>query len=271
MVAATFLLALMDATGKYLSASYPVTEILTARYGIFLLLAILQAWPGGIRKSFSSPATGLQIIRSLVLVAEVTVFLFAFKSLPLATVHSVAAATPLIATALAVPLLGEKVGRHRWLAVMIGFGGVLLIIRPGANIFGAAIYLPLLGTILWALYQILVRRATADGPETTALYTAAVGLAAFTLTLPFAWKTPSLHDGFLFLAVGLFGGGAHILLIKSLQLAPASLLQPLNYLLVLWGVLLGYVVFANLPDVFTVLGVIIVTACGLYTLRRRGD
>jgi drug/metabolite transporter (DMT)-like permease len=268
MILATILLALMDATGKFLATHYPVTQILAARFALFLMLALIQARRKGIRRSLASNAVGLQIGRSLILVAEVTIFLIAFKSLPLATVHSIAAATPLIATALAVPLLGEKVGLQRWVAVIIGCLGVLIIIQPGSNIFGGAAYLAVFGTCLWSLYQILIRKVSADGPETTALYTAGVGFLAFAVTLPFAWKTPDLHDGFLFLGVSLFGGAAHILLIKALQLAPSSLLQPLNYLLVLWGAILGFLIFGNLPDRMTITGAAIVIASGLYTIQR---
>lgn len=269
MMIAVALLALMDTTGKYITADFPVSQILWVRYGVFLILACLLARPRGIIKSLSSRQPGLQIGRSLLLVVEVAVFLFSFKNLPLVTVHSVGASSPLIATALAIPLLGEKVGIRRWLAVIIGFAGVLLIIRPGHNEFGGAVYLPLLGALLWALYQILVRRVVRDGPETTSLYTALVGFAAFGMIAPFEWQAPDLKGGILLLAVGVFGGSGHILLIKSLQLAPASVLQPLNYMILVWAAILGFVVFGYIPDVWTIAGALIVVASGLYAISRQ--
>ncbi len=269
LVVAMAFLALMDATGKYLTGTYPVTQILWARYAVFLLLAVASAGKKGIGNAFKSRQKRLQTGRSLVLVCEVLVFLVSFKYLDLVTVHAIAAATPLIATALAIPLLREKVGFQRWTAVLIGCAGVMIIIRPGTGIFGPMIYLPLLGATLWALYQILVRRLTTDGAATTSLYTATTGFLVFSLTLPFEWQSPDLQGWLLLALTGIFGGFGHMLLIRSLQLAPSSVLQPFNYSLMVWGAILGFIIFHNVPDRWTIVGAFIIIASGLFALYRQ--
>jgi drug/metabolite transporter (DMT)-like permease len=269
MVLAMMLLASMDATAKYLVRDYSIVQILWVRFVIFLAVAAALARRRGIRRSFASKHWKLQIVRSLVLLAEAAAFILSFSLLPLADVHAVAAAAPLIATALAVPLLREKVGPHRWTAVAIGLVGVLIIVRPGMGVMDWAAAAPLAAGFLWALYQVLVRKVgLTDSVTTTALYTAAVGLLVLSLLVPFAWQAPDLDGWLLMLLVGILGSAAHIILFKALELAPASALQPFGYMLMVWAAVMGFLVFGHIPDLWTITGAIVVVAGGLYALHR---
>jgi drug/metabolite transporter (DMT)-like permease len=259
----------MDATAKYLVRDYTIVQILWVRFVIFLAVALALARRRGIARTFVSRQWRLQIVRSLVLLAEAGAFILSFSLLPLADVHAVAAAAPLLATALAVPMLGERVGRHRWAAVAVGLLGVLVIVRPGMGTMQWAAAAPLAAAFLWALYQVLVRKVgLTDSVATTTLYTAAVGLAVLTLLVPFVWRAPDLEAWLLMLLVGVLGSAGHIVLFKALELAPASALQPFGYMLMVWAAVMGYLVFDHIPDVPTIGGAVIVVLGGLYALHR---
>jgi len=269
MVLAMMLLASMDATAKYLVRDYAIVQILWVRFAIFLVVALALARRRGIATTFVSRQWRLQVARSLVLLAEAAAFILSFSLLPLANVHAIAAMAPLLATALAVPMLGERVGRHRWAAVGVGLIGVLVIIRPGMGTMDWSAAAPLTAAFLWALYQILVRKVgLTDSVTTTTLYTAAVGLAVLTLIAPFVWRAPDTEGWLLMLLVGVLGSAGHIVLFKALELAPASSLQPFAYMLTVWAAVMGYLVFDHIPDAMTIAGAVIVVLGGLYALHR---
>jgi drug/metabolite transporter (DMT)-like permease len=269
MVLAMMLLASMDATAKYLVRDYTIVQILWVRFVIFLAVALALARRRGIRRTFASRRWKLQVVRSLVLLAEAAAFILSFSLLPLADVHAVAAAAPLIATALAVPVLGERVGRHRWAAVAIGLIGVLMIVRPGTGAMDWAAAAPLAAAFLWALYQILVRKVgLTDSVTTTTLYTALVGLVALSLAVPFVWRAPDTDAWLLLGLVGVLGSAGHVVLFKALELAPASALQPFAYMLMVWAAVMGFLVFGYVPDLMTIAGAAVVVAGGLYALHR---
>ena len=203
------------------------------------------------------------------MLAEIYVFVWAFSLLPLADVHAIAAVSPLIAVALAAVLLGERVGRHRWLAVAAGFAGVLLIMRPGSGVMGPPALIALLAAFLWALLQVLIRRVgLEDSVETTALWSAAVAVIVLAFTAPFLWQTVADDDWPLLVTVGLLGSAGHLVLFRALQIAPASMLQPFGYTLVVWATVMGYLLFGDFPDAWTICGIVIVMACGLHAFSR---
>ena len=206
--------------------------------------------------------------------AENAVFVLAFWYLPLMETHAVAATSPLLVVALAVPMLGERVGLRRWLAVGAGFAGVLLIIRPGFHALDWPLLLPLLGALLWALYQILTRKcAQHDRPATTLLWTAAVGFAVLCLVGPWQWRSPDTSGWLLLLGVALTGSLSHYALIRALDFAPAGAMQPYSYSLLVWAALLGWLIFGDMPDAITLVGAGLVVASGLYSWaldRRKG-
>ena len=203
------------------------------------------------------------------LMVEIGLFIWTITVLPLADAHAILAISPLIVTALSVPLLGEKVGIRRWSAIGVASIGMLVILRPGFGAMHPMALVALLCACMWSLYQVLTRIVSrTDPPLTTLFYTALIGAVALTVIGPFYWRTPDAQGWALFALVAALGAGGHYLLIKALQLAPASLLQPFAYTVLVWATLVGFTVFGNLPDLPTVLGALIIVASGLYTFAR---
>ncbi|MFM9940184.1 MAG: DMT family transporter [Hyphomicrobiaceae bacterium] len=266
---AMFGFAAMDGISKVLAGAHAIPQILWVRYILFTLLAVVVLRDKGLAAVWQSGQPWLQFARALLIVVENGIFVLAFTYLPLADVHAIAAASPLIVIALSVPLLGEKVGPRRWLAVIVGFLGVMLIVRPGLQDIGVGILIALAGAVLWGLYQIMVRMCSqTDSSETTWLWSAVVGLAATSLIGPFMWTNPSANGWALLVLLAALGSMAHLALIKALSLAEASVLQPFGYTLFLWAIVIGYLAFGDLPDMWTLAGGAIILASGLYAWHR---
>ncbi|MDP7548285.1 MAG: DMT family transporter [Alphaproteobacteria bacterium] len=268
MNAAMFLLAGMDGISKTLAQDYAVPQIRAVRVLIFCLFALASARPKSLKAAFRSHHPYLQIARSLIITIEVGVFIVAFRYLPLADAHAIAGIAPLLVTALAVPFLGEKVGLRRWSAIGLGFIGLLVIVRPGIGVFNPAALIPLGGACLWAVYQILVRKVAEDSAATSLLYMAVIGAVVMTALAPFFWRPPDAQGWLLLLALGVIGSLGHYVLIKAFQEAPASTLQPFHYVVLLWATAVGYVIFGDLPDTWTITGAAIIAASGLYAFYR---
>ncbi len=263
-VLAMLLIAAMDATGKLLTQSYPISQVLAVRFVIFSIFALFLALKGGSLEHFRTRQLGVQLLRSSVLIVEVSVFIWAFSLMPLADAHAIAAVAPLIATVLAGIFLAEKIGLRRWLCVAAGFVGALVIIRPGLGIMTWTAVLPLAGAFLWAGYQVLSRKVTlGDSAETTVLFTAGLGAVVFCLAAAFQWQTPTWEGWLLLALTGVLGSLGHYILIKALEMAPASTLQPYNYTLFLWAIGIGLIVFDALPDALTLLGAAIIVVAGI--------
>ncbi len=274
-VFAMLLFVLMDSMTKLLVRTYPVTETIWIRYVVLAAFALLMsgAGSGGIVKLAASAKPWLQTVRSLVALAEGAVFVVAFRFLPLADTHAVASASPLMVVALSAPLLGERVGLHRWLSVLAAFAGVMLIIRPGFAQVSWPLMLPLFGAFLWAAYVIMVRfLARDDRPETTLLWTAFVGLAVVSLVAPWEFQFPDATGWALLVAVGVLNSLAQYAMIRALDHAQASAIQPFGYTALVWASLMGWLVFGDLPELPTLLGACIVVLSGLYawSLERKG-
>jgi drug/metabolite transporter (DMT)-like permease len=189
--------------------------------------------------------------------------------MPLADAHALFAATPLLVAALSVPVLGERVGPRRWAAIAVGFGGVLVILRPGLAVLQPGAVPALLAVGLYALYQVMTRIVgRVDRAETTFLLQIVLGAAILLPLAPWVWQTPPVAHWPLFLALAALGAGGHLLLIRALQATPAVLLQPFTYSLLIWAVLLGWLFFGDLPDRWTVLGALLVVAAGTYAALR---
>jgi drug/metabolite transporter (DMT)-like permease len=170
---------------------------------------------------------------------------------------------------LAAPILGEIVGRHRWAAVFLGFVGVMVVIRPGLTIINWVSILPLTTALLYAGVQISTRiLGRTDGALTTLLYSSGGGVIVSTIGVMFFWVTPSLQQWLVLGWMGFLGALSHYLMIKAYAIAPASLLAPFDYTTLIWATILGFVVFGDLPDTWTVVGAIIIMSSGLYLIRR---
>ena len=259
----------MDAVSKHLTSSLPVIEILWVRYLFFALFGFLLAVHYSGLRGLRTSIPFLQIARGLALVFEIVLFTYAFRYLPLADAHVMAASVPLIVLALAVPILKERVGHRRWFAVVLGFLGVLIILRPGFGNWQPILFLPLLGAFGFAVYLVLTRMAAKfDTIGTSAFYTGVVGLSVLTIFLPLEWKTPTIEEWGWLLLASVLGLCGHISVIKALSIAEASVLQPFFYVVLVWATFLGFIIFDDIPDSITIIGACIIVGSGLYAWYR---
>jgi drug/metabolite transporter (DMT)-like permease len=198
------------------------------------------------------------------------VFVIAIARVPLATASAIGFTSPLIVTALSVPLLRESVGIRRWSAVIVGFAGALLVIRPGSGLHDPAVLLLLLSSAAYALYQIATRWVSFyDDAATGIVFTALVGSLAASLMLPFVFVLPhGPLDLALFCSLGVLGGGGHYLVIRAFQSGQAAVIAPLGYVELIGTTILGYVIFGNFPDLLTWIGAAVIIASGIYIAFR---
>jgi drug/metabolite transporter (DMT)-like permease len=258
--------AAMDAISKFLVADYAVGQMMWIRYILIFFFAWFIVRRQGLRRALRTRRPGLQVVRSLIAVVEGGMFVLAFRYLPLADTHAIAATSPLIVIALGVVCLGERAGPSRWLAVLAGFIGVMMIIRPGFRSLDWPVLLPLVGAILWAGYQVLTRLAArVDSPDTSLIWSILVALVATTFVGPIDWQWPTAGVWTLMVIIAALGAVSHYALIKALDYAEAGAVQPYSYTLLVWAAVLGVAVFGDVPDGWTIAGATIVVASGLYT------
>ena len=270
MCAGVSLFPLMNAMMKLLTARYPVLEIVWARFTGHLIVMLVVFLPQYGRQLIATRRPVVQIGRSALMLVSNSVFVLAIGKVPLATASAIGFTSPLIVTALSVPLLREQVGWRRWSAVCAGFLGALLIIRPGSGFANPAVLLLLASALAYALYQIATRWVMAyDGAPTGIIFAALLGSLATTTVLPFIFVMPrSLTDLAMLVSLGCLGGLGHFLVIKAFQAAPASVIAPLGYVELIGTATLGYLIFANFPDALTWVGAVIIIASGLYIATR---
>jgi drug/metabolite transporter (DMT)-like permease len=269
MLTAMFAFAAMDGFSKELARHLSIPQILWVRYIFYTAFVVIMLRRPGLKVTMRTRQPWLQLGRALLIIIENGVFVLAFTMMPLADMHAITAASPLIVVALSVPMLGETVGVRRWLAVLVGFVGVLVIVRPSFETLDWHLAVALTGTVLWALYQILVRMcARTDSSDTTWAWTAVVGLIATTTIGPFVWVWPDLRGWGLLLAIAALGTLSHLALIKALAYAEAGALQPYSYTLLVWAAIVGFLMFGDVPDAWTIAGAAIVISSGLYAWHR---
>ncbi|MEO0672178.1 MAG: DMT family transporter [Pseudomonadota bacterium] len=274
LLLATLLAPLLDSSVKYLTATLPVLMIATGRY---LFQAILL-WPIVAVRHPSAlwrmPDAKLQLLRSLVIVISAIFFFSALRTTPLADVVAIFFINPFVVTALAPWVLGERVGIWRWGAVVAGFVGVLVIIQPGFEGFGWGTGFALIAGFLFGCFVLLSRKVGSGGspPMVAGLLTGLVGAGLFGLSLPFVWQTPTLWEVSLMALAGAFGAAVHVLFMVAYINADASRLVPFSYFELLSASLIGFLIFGDVPDAITWLGMAIIAASGVtiaYRERRR--
>jgi len=268
MLATTLFFVSLDATAKYLLARYPLIEVVWARFVFHMLFVIAVLWPR-LRIHARAQRPSLQLLRSSLLLATTMLFFVGVNLLPLADASAIMFTTPILLTVLAIPLLGERVGAHRWTAVGLGFLGALIVVRPGMGVMGTGAAVLLGAACCNALYQLITRKLrVVDHPLTTLLYTATAGSVLLALAVPATWVTPEPLHWPLFALLGAFGGLGHFTLIKAFQRAPAAVVAPFSYASLLWATGYGFVIFGDLPDLWTLVGAAIIASGGLYILHR---
>ena len=268
-LSAWLILPIMDAIAKYLSYSLPILQITWFRFffsavitGIFIYLFS--------RKSFvRSKNIKSQVLRGILLLTSSLLFFYAISVISLAKALTLAFICPLIVTALSPYFLKERVGRRRWTAVIVGFIGVLLVIRPGIVEFNWA-SLASLGTgLCYAIYLIVTRSLKdTDNGLLTLLFTSIVGTVVLSVYLPFVWVNPSLNQLLLAVNMGFIAALAHGLIIISYNFSDASKLAPLGYFEIIPNIIIGYIWFSDLPDKYTLLGLLVIMLSGIYVFRR---
>ena len=268
VILATLAFAMMDGIGRFLVATYPIGQLLWIRYLVFSLFA-LWLCRSDLRQRIRTQRPWMQILRGAILLVEAFLFVASFRYLPLAETHAIASSTPLIVIVLAPIFLKEHVSLEQWLAVLIGFVGTLIIIRPGFAASSWVVVLPLLAAVLFATIQIMARLlGRTDQGTTTLLYSAMVGLVIISSIGPFCWSPVQVRDLALMVVIGLLAATGHYLLILALRHTPASVLQPYTYCLLVWAVAVGFVAFGDIPDAWTLSGGAIVVGSGLYCFHR---
>ena len=270
MCCAVALFACLDTTAKYLNTQMDSLQIVWARYTSAFLLTLLISNPLTTPGLLHTAKLRLQITRSLLLVASTALNFLALRYMQLADVLSIIFTFPFIVAIISGPMLGEWIGWRRWCAIMFGFGGVLLVARPGSGSMQPAALFSLAATICYGFYAVITRIVTrTDSNQTSLLYGNMIGALVMLPVLPFVWSPPSdWVIAAMMLGTGVLGSLGHFCLISGHKLAPASVLSPFIYTQLIWVTVLGYLVFGNLPTGLTLAGAAMVVGSGLYLLYR---
>ena len=263
------MLPIMDGFAKYLSADLPVLQITWARY-FFTVAFTFPIMFLFFRKNLVwTDKPKLQITRGIILLTANICFFYAISIISLAKALTLAFVAPLIVTAFSPIFLGERVGFRRWSAVIIGFIGSLVVIRPGFVEINLASIAALGTGVMYGFYLIITRKlSTSDNPLLTLLFTGIVGAIIISFVMPFVWVRPNFNQWSIMAAIGIFACLGHFFLILSLKYADASKLAPFSYFEIITNIIIGYYFFSDFPDNWTFLGLFIIVLSGIYISRR---
>jgi drug/metabolite transporter (DMT)-like permease len=268
MLLGIFLFCCNDALGKWILSTYSVAQMILIRSAAALLLLAPFIWRTGLAPFWNAPRPGLQIARVVLSTLEVVMFFWAVSYLPLADTVTFYLAAPIYVTALSALFLGERVGWRRWSAVLCGFVGVVIALRPSAAMLTWPALIAIAGSMFFAFLMIATRmlRGTAD----IVLVTGQIGTTFLfgLVAAPFAWVAPTAIDVGLMAILGLVAMAALACVNRSLKLSPASVVAPYQYTMIVWAIALGYLVFGDMPDAALAAGSAIIVVAGLYILWR---
>jgi drug/metabolite transporter (DMT)-like permease len=263
------MLPIMDGFAKYLSTDFSVFQITWARYFFTVAFTLPIMFFFYNKQLVWTDKPKLQFIRGLILLSANICFFYAISVISLAKALTLAFIAPLIVTAFSPTLLDEKVGFRRWTAVIIGFIGSLVVIRPGFVELNFASFAALGTGVMYGFYLIITRKlSTADNPLLTLLLTGVVGAIIISFVMPFVWIKPNLNQWLMMSGIGVFACIGHLFLILSLKYADASKLAPFSYFEIVTNIIIGYYFFNNFPDNWTFLGLFIIILSGIYISRR---
>ena len=261
--------SILDATQKTLILYHSVFQLLLVKYFFVLFLSLVESKRKNNLNFYKSKKIKLQIFRSLLSVIESGCFVLSFKYLSLADAHSVGSLAPVIVVALSAIFLKEKVSTKTWIAIFVGFIGVLIILRPTSSIFDPKALLPLLAAFGLGLYQVVTKKVSEyDATETSLFYTSIIGIFVMSLLALNFWNPISSSSYILFLIVGIFFSLGIYLQIIALSMANASIIQPFHYTLIFWAIIFGYIFYNDIPDLFTIVGAVIITLSGIFVLTQ---
>ena len=269
MLAALAFFSCSDAASKLMTVTLPAVEVAWLRYCVFALLMLGTAAYMGAGQALHSRRPVLQTLRALGVLGSSVFFITGLAFLPMAEATAITFVSPVMVTALSIPFLGEVVGWRRWSAVAVGLLGVLIVIRPGTGAFEAAAILPVLSAASWAVALVVTRKMSgSDGSLVALTYAAVVGLGVTSGIVPFVWVAPGWREIGLSLVTGGASTAAQWLGVLAFQQARASVLAPFSYSQLVWSGLLGFFIFHNVPDGWTLVGAAVIIASGLYTAHR---
>jgi drug/metabolite transporter (DMT)-like permease len=269
---AVFLFSSMDTLAKHMlkREAYPIGPLIWARYAVHLAFMLALLAPRMGLELVRTRRPGLQIVRGLLLVGSTGFFYLSLSHLPLAEAAAISFVGPVLITAMSGPMLRERVTRRQWIAVALGFLGVLIIVRPGGGVFTAHAIYPLCSALMFSLYQVLTRKlAGRENPFTTLFFTALVGAAATSLPLPFTWQTPQADQIAFILGIGLLGGLGHFFLIRAVEHTSPARLAPFIYTQLVWSTLLAYLAFDEFPASGSLLGMLVIVSAGMLAIDWR--
>ena len=261
--------SILDVIQKTLILHHSIFQLLLVKYFFVLFLALFESKRKNNLLFYKSKNIKLQIFRSLLSVIESGCFVLSFKYLSLANAHSVGSLAPVIVVALSAIILKEKVSPKTWMAIFIGFIGVLIILRPTSSIFDPKALLPLITAFVLGFYQIITKKVSKyDKNETSLFYTSIIGIITMSLLASNFWLPIDKSSYLMFLGIGIFFSLGLYFQIIALSKARASIIQPFHYTLIFWAIIFGYIFYNDIPDMFTVIGAVIITCSGIFVLNQ---
>ena len=269
-ILAFFLFATTDVAQKYATIYHSIFQIMLFRYLFLFIIAIIEAKRKKNVRVWKTNNLKLQLIRSLCSILETAFFVTSFRYLSLGDVHSVAALSPIIVVALSIIFLKEFVDKKIWFAIFFGFIGVLIILRPGFDVFNFKSLIPLGAAFTFAIYQILTKKVSeVDKDETSLFFTSLFGVITMVILASIYWVDFIFISYFLLPLIGIMMSLAHYSLIIALARAPANKIQPFHFSLIFWAIIYGFVFYNDVPDVPTVFGALIIALSGIYIIHQQ--
>ena len=269
-ITAYFSFSILDTIQKSAVLYYSIFQLMFVKYTFVLLLSIIEAKRTKKINFYKTNNFKLQIIRSLLSILESAFFVLSFKYLSLANAHSIGALAPIIIVVLSVFILNEKVSLKTWVAIFIGFIGVLIIIRPASDVFSLKSLIPLLAAFFLGLYQIATKKITEyDTPEVSLFYSSLVGIFITSIMAFYFWQPVNINSLIFFLPIGLFFSLGIYFQILALNNAKASIIQPFHYTLIFWAIIFGYFFYNDIPDLYTIIGALIITVSGIFVINQK--
>jgi len=267
-ISAYLCFSLLDVIQKTLIIYYSVFQILFLKYFFTFFLSFFESKRKKNIKFYQTNNLKLQLLRSLLSLLESGFFILAFRYLSLADAHSIGALTPIVVVIFSFIFLKEKISPKIWIVIFIGFFGVLVVMRPGLSVFDPMSLIPLAAAFFLSLYQIVTRKVSEyDKNETSLFYSGITGITLMGFVSLFFWENITINFFPLFIGVGIFYSFGFYFQIIALSKARASLIQPFHYTLIFWAIIFGYFFYGDIPDVFTVIGAIIIAISGIYIFK----
>ncbi|HET9663954.1 MAG TPA: DMT family transporter [Burkholderiales bacterium] len=268
MTAAAGLLTLNDAVSKHLTEHYPIGQVIALRQAAAFLIVLPYAWAYTGLGALRSVNHGGQLLRGILFIGSTVFTVTSLSVLPLSFVTIMLFSSPLFVALMSAPMLGERVSPQQWIAIAVGFAGVLLIVRPAGGVFAWVMLLPVLAAFTNGARDALTRRiARTDSSISMLLWSGVAVMLAGLCTLPFGWNPVDLAGAGWFLAAGLFNAVAHFLAIEAFRLGNAAVVAPFRYTGLLWAMFIGFIIWREVPDAWMLAGAAVVVCAGVYMLR----